>query len=1132
MPVFAAYQMTPRQAFYYHAHEGNFSALQKLKQMGYFIDQSDNKGNSALCEAVWRQDRQAVDTLLRAGANQRATCMQKIPSSYKISVGLTQSNSLMPPLSATTASTGLSTTAIVGIGVGTAALIGGGIALATRGGGGKGKHDDQKGSPLVVKQAMNNNNSLISAENTKNRDVYGLQGLNSSDPSNIVYGQQYSGNSQITLKNTSNGDVYGITGVPIQENGGYGPAYGSYSFGTNAIDITNQGEGNVFGINGVIAMGANDEAENMISITNQGKGNLYGIYGSGASYGTYSSGNNLIQLTNSGNGDIYGIYAPGAGYGIYSPADIHNITANNTIKITNQGNGNVAGLFTLGGYLYGAVSTEDNNTLTNTVDIQNNGDGNVYGMLSHQGFITGTSGTGTSNIINIKNIGAGNTYGMASRDAIYSRTSTINITSVGSGTDYGIYTEDRCSNEANITIKTLGGNYFVITPVIGGFTIGHIHDYAHETRAVGIYASQEIDNLGNITIERPTSWTDDQGTTDTSDDIFYDPSEIRDSAFGIHGAGFDILNTGDITISGFLSAKGIYSENHSDIENSGTISVSASDLVEGIQASSAASEVVNSSTISISGKTAYGIATEEHSDVSNSGTISVSGTESAYGIFTQGNGGTITNTSTGIIDVSAPNAYGIFVRNGTNTTVVNEGIIRLNGVPCTGDCSGDVTNSNYIVLNGATLLNAGLMSAQSINTANFGGDMIATTNAQYNVTNDFSGLLGLSTDFVTQGFNTTYVAKDMINAGDTSKLELKSQSVLFDVNLQGSDVIMQMKGFNTATSNKSLADFLTKNYALGNNEAFFNKLKSFGNMSSLTESLNKLTGKDMLSRFNFEDMTMMRELNYDMNEKLFHNKEQHFALASSVSPMAFKGDTGSNAKYSLYNKRDGNTSIGLGVAFTDVRSDDDHDNNDRKETSYQLILPMGYKTHGFNLLASPRIGYARGTYDRIGFDDKTYDGTIEKRVFGLMNEARYPITMGKWTFEPAAEFNILGYQQKGREDAKEFALNIQNQNTYSVEGGIGLYATREEELDKDTTLKMTAGVVAYHEFADPYKLRVGMNGMDGTFTLRDENRSDNRGVVRAGFDYTYRDLSLYGALMSYIDKAAHTSAKTGMKVKF
>ena len=396
------------------------------------------------------------------------------------------------------------------------------------------------------------------------------------------------------------------------------------------------------------------------------------------------------------------------------------------------------------------------------------------------------------------------------------------------------------------------------------------------------------------------------------------------------------------------------------------------------------------------------------------------------------------------------------------------------------------------------------------------------------------GDLHMNQSNVAKGFEHIYVATNAINSADTSELNLISDSALFDAKLadNGRDVVMSMKGFDSATSNKSLAKFLTHNYALKNNEAFYNKLKSFGSMDALTHSLNKLTGKEMLSRFNFEDMTMMRELNFDMNEKLFHNKEQHLSFAGSVSPMAFKGDNGSNARYSLYNKRDGNTSIGLGIAFTDVRSDNEHDEDDRRETMYQLILPMGYKTHGFNLVTSPRIGYAKGSYDRTGFDDKSYEGEIEKRVFGLMNEARYPMTVGKWKFEPSAEFNILGYQQKGSEKDGEFALNIPSQNTLSVEGGVGFYATREEELDKDSHLKLTAGVAVYHEFADPYRVKVGMHGMDGAFTLRDEDRSDNRGVIRAGFDYVYRDLSLYGSLISYIDAETRTSAKTGMKVKF
>ena len=479
--------------------------------------------------------------------------------------------------------------------------------------------------------------------------------------------------------------------------------------------------------------------------------------------------------------------------------------------------------------------------------------------------------------------------------------------------------------------------------------------------------------------------------------------------------------------------------------------------------------------------------------------------------------------------------YGIYVEDESHVKVVNTGTIIISDSDNSvynGSYTGDATNGRFIVLNGSPLTNVGTLSLPSLNASAL--NLTLSSGSHTIVKNEMFGTANISSDTVTSGFDTVYTEKNMIDAGDTSGLNLVSESALFDAKLadNGKDVVMTMKGFDTATGNKSLSSFLSKNYALGNNEEFYNKLKSFGSTHELTDSLNKLTGKDMLSRFNFEDMTMMRELNFDMNDKLFHNREQYFALAGSVSPMAFRGDTGSNARYSLYNKRDGNTSIGLGIAFTDVRSDNAHDDDDRYETSYQLILPMGYKTNGFNLVTSPRIGYAKGTYDRTGFNDRTYDGEIEKRVFGLMNEARYPITMGKWKLEPSAEFNILGYQQRGHEDNKEYALKIQNQSTYSVEGGIGLYATREEELTKDSVLKLTAGMAAYHEFADPYRVKVGMNGMEGAFTLRDEDRSDNRGVIRAGFDYTYRDLSLYGSLISYIDKEARTSAKTGLKIKF
>ena len=401
-----------------------------------------------------------------------------------------------------------------------------------------------------------------------------------------------------------------------------------------------------------------------------------------------------------------------------------------------------------------------------------------------------------------------------------------------------------------------------------------------------------------------------------------------------------------------------------------------------------------------------------------------------------------------------------------------------------------------------------------------------------------------STSLVQQGNENVYVANGegfgaFIGDGDYSDMTVTSATPLFDASYalnandaNGIDIVMTRKPFEEVVENKNLAQFLEKNYVAGNNEAFFDKLKAFGSIGDLSKGLNDLTGKDMLSRFNFEDMTMLRELNSDMNEKLFHNKDAQFVTSGAINPMAFKGDTGSNSRYSLYNRKSGKLSTGFAVAFTNINSDNSHSKDTRRDTVYQLIAPIGYQTNGFNLISSARFGYARGNYYRTGFEDKSYKGTLEKRVFGLTNEARYPIRVGEWMVEPAAEFNVLGYTQRGSEEKKEYSLSIKSQSTYSVEAGVGLYLTKEEQLSNDSSLKLNAGVAAYHEFADPYKVDVGMNGMAGHFTLRDENRSDNRGVIRSGFDYKAGPYTFYGSVVNYIDREWRARAKTGFKWNF
>ncbi|MBR5598941.1 MAG: autotransporter outer membrane beta-barrel domain-containing protein, partial [Alphaproteobacteria bacterium] len=322
------------------------------------------------------------------------------------------------------------------------------------------------------------------------------------------------------------------------------------------------------------------------------------------------------------------------------------------------------------------------------------------------------------------------------------------------------------------------------------------------------------------------------------------------------------------------------------------------------------------------------------------------------------------------------------------------------------------------------------------------------------------------------------------------------------------------------------------NYALKNNEDFYNTLKKQETKANLNEALNDLTGQKMFSRFADEDLMMMRELTFDMNNKLFMNNDDYLETAGNISTFNFNGNSGSNSRYALINHNYGNYKLGLNYGIADVTSYDADNDNRRKELMFHIGMPISYDKQGFNFITTPHIGYSSGTYDRKGLNSENYDGHIEKTMFGLMNEARYPIAFDKWTIAPSAEFNVVNYATKGYEKGGKNQLNLDLQNNYSVEVGLGLYANTEHKFSEKSKLSFTGGVAMYHEFADPYKLQVGMDGMSGKFDIRDENRSDNRAVIRAGVNFDRDNISLGANVMSYIDKEYRTNATIDFKYNF
>ena len=821
-------------------------------------------------------------------------------------------------------------------------------------------------------------------------------------------------------------------------------------------------------------------------------------------YGANAFENNgEIFINNTGNNDIYGITISSSEEELVIKNSYSNATGN--ITISNNGSGNVYGMYNVSSL---GNSTNSHYYSTGTISVENYGNGNIYGIYDkNKGINTNYNSNG---IISINNHGNGNIYGIKAKlgiNVMYNDESDgssytndlgiIKIKNDGTGNSYGIYADDLSFNVGNqvyeIGFKYVSTSKSIISIINQGngniyglygknsFNTVFTDDFFHSKNLIGTISLANMGDGLSIGIYGENSYN-------YSYDKFNQGNKIVGTV-KIHNLGNGV-------------AIGMYG-NGGTVENSGDIIITRADFTDDNLTEDDTSDDITYSAATSKGGTAIGIYGASGTTIKNNGTITIDGAEKAYGIWAED----------------------------STVKVYNYGTITIDGTSCTGD----KCKNNAIVLNGGKLFQDSEFISDVIDLSAIGGTVLATQNSKFVAKNAISGELVMSSDTVSQGFQTAYTTSNTIDSTDTKGLKLSSQSALFNAALaeNGHDVNLTMKSFAEVVKNKSLANFLQNNYAAQNNENLFSSLKSLENVEQLNSGLNDFAGKDLFGRMAFEDLTMLRELNFDMKQKMSGNANEYFSFNGSTAPFAFDGNSGSNSRWAMTGHKDGKRSYAFGFAFSDLNSNDGSSHNTRNEKMFQVSLPLGYQTNGFNLTSAPQIGYSYGNYNRKGFDNSDYKGTVSKQMFGLLNEARYPLQFGGWTVAPSAEFNVVNYRLKGSEtDYQPFALRLKSQNNHSVETGFGLYADKNLQLAKESSLKLNGGVAMYHEFANPYALTLGMNGMDGSFTVRDEKRTDNRAVVRTGFEFTQGKLSLLGNLMAYIDSEYRTNATLDLKYNF
>ena len=738
----------------------------------------------------------------------------------------------------------------------------------------------------------------------------------------------------------------------------------------------------------------------------------------------------------------------------------------------------------------------------------------------------------------------------ASTDAVYGMHSENNITNADSGiinikntyNAYGMQTSGSGSvalNEGKIYIDNTNLSYSINADAYG-ISVGDgalatntdtgeikITNATNTHSATGMYANDAtLTNDGTISIENTSSGSLSSvcgmriNTKTNSDEMYHavnngtivlkDISGTTSFSTGMAGNGSNfnlyITNNGAITIENSRNPVAMSGSN-AVFTNNGTITIENSADSIGIRTSNA---IINNNGEII---------------INNIYTSTTMRGIWAFNSIVNNTGSIVINTG------SYYNVNGIYA-DGSSTIVRNTGTISVKGNSCTGNaCS---SNSRFILLvNGATFENSGIMSAPKINLNSMDGKVVAKSGSSFVVDNELSGNLHISNDVVTSGNQTTYIAQNMIDAGDTSGLNLISDSAMFDASLVGKDVVMQMKDFDSLTDNKSSSAFLKNNYDKGNGSNLFAALKSMDNMTAFKGALSGFTGLNTFTQFAHEDLSAMREISFSMNNKLFENSgRDSFDISDSMGYFSFSdGHNGGSGQYGISSdKINDNWKLGYGMAMANINTNDG-DGMYRQNKMWLFYMPATYTNDNIELVIVPKAGFARSEYSRRGFNNMNYDGYIEKRIVGLMNDLRYPLTLGNWTFAPDLAFNTIVYTQDGQEDGNEYALIIPHDNTVSVETGLGLYGKYETTLSDGSRLNFTTGIMEYREFGDTYNIKLGMRGMDGTFDLYN-NDYKYRGALNVGLDYTTGRLHLYGNTQYFMDNANYMNFKGGVSYKF
>lgn len=1047
------------------------------------------------------------------------------------------------------------------------AVINGGIGIETDGG------NVTNGGTITV---YGNGSAIKAADgsitNNASATVYGNGSVLNGQNGNVTNNEK----GQLNIYTDGKASAYGIylagsTGntitnkasIFINRYGAYAQAAstGNYGIWTDNAKIVNSGDislgsstAGLSGIYGLYAAGSG-------SIENSGVINLYGagtaIYtASGTVNNTATSG--IINIYTDGSADSFGIAAGSGNNGLISNSNKISITAQNgnasakkntgiaANNIKNSGTVQIGSsiqaidkaigldgksidndgeILLYGNNAAGIFSDDENADVTNNGRIELNGNGGI-GIS-----VTGGNGTVT-NTGAITVTSSGRAYGIKNEAGSVENDAVITLNASSS---YGILAKN-IENSGEIYINKSSG--YGLTATDGGSITasGSAND--------GLYGqgSSSFHNEGNITIDGQGSW----GLRSSNNVETYNSGRINMSGNKSYGMKIEkgtVENHGDITTADAESF-GIWVNNVDSLTNSGTVTVNGADSV-GIYAGGS-SGATNSGTINVNGDGGKGINTTANSSFTNKGTINVNG-KNGYGIYAEGTS-KVTNSGDIYLNATTATKTSSALYAGGSAVIENSGNLHItasgNGYiwAAYAEGSGSIKNSGTIYVDKATdlIFSGNVTNNGTIEAA--AGRMLLNeqvkfgSNARF-VADEIAGTASVSADTVKQSNRTQFVLSGNFE-GNTDRLNVRSESYLFDADFDGEKTTLNMKKFAEVENNASIAGFLQNNYGRNNNSDLFDELKSASSQKELTKRISQISGRDVIPTMAEQNLALMKDLHRQFDNAWFNAAPDDKLIAGFNYYDRERGGYGNFAGsddnavslFGIFRNNEGkNVSYGLGWSIS--KFDSKYDNGGKKdEVIAEILLPFGFGNENFRFLGNMYGGYGNGEYKRYA-EGGRFTGDVENYYYGVNNELRGSFDAGFGiSLQPTAEFNVAGLYQSGIDDG---GLKTGHNNNLSVESGFGLYAEKEFLFNDENSLRLRFGSTWYHEFNDKYQtVKARLDGMEGRFAMDRAEYEKDRGLFSLNGEYRNGGFSFYGETAFEAGRSDNWIFNTGFKYAF